>query len=72
MKKFAVYASLAVATFIINFMIYNLSFNWQATPFLHEEQRVESGLLMLKTTLPAYLIAAVVIAALFYWIAKRK
>ncbi|MDX1536542.1 hypothetical protein [Arsukibacterium sp.] len=72
MKKLAIYALLVVVTFILNFAIYNLSFNPQATPFLHEEQRVVSGLLMLKTTLPAYFIAAVVIAAMFYWLGKRR
>lgn len=72
MKKLAIYALLAAVTFIINFAIYNLSFNSHATPFLHEAQRVESGLLMLKTTLPAYFIAAVVIAAMFYWLGRRR
>ena len=72
MKKLAPYALLAVVTFIINFAIYNLSFNSQATPFLHEAQRVESGLMMLTTTVPAYLIAAVVIAGMFYWLGKRS
>jgi heme/copper-type cytochrome/quinol oxidase subunit 4 len=71
MKTLIIYLSLAVVTFIINFAIYNFSFNLQATPFLHEEQRVDSGLLMLKTTFPAYLVFSVVIALLFYFVNKR-
>lgn len=71
MKTLIIYISLAVVTFVLNFAIYNFSFNLQATPFLHEEQRVDSGLLMLKTTFPAYLVSSVVIALLFYIVNKR-
>jgi len=72
MKTFITYSSLAIANFIINFIIYNYSFNTQATPFLHEEQRLDSGLLMLKTTLPAYIISAIVITLIFYYIGKNN
>ena len=72
MKTFLIYASLAVVNFIINFMIYNFSFNKQATPYLHEEQRVDSGLLMLETTLPAYIVAAIVLTITFYFVAKIR
>lgn len=71
MKTLIIYLSLAIVTFIINFAIYNFSFNLQATPFLHEEQRVDSGLLMLKTTFPAYLVSSIMIALLFYFVNKR-
>lgn len=72
MKTLITYLSLAVVTFIINFAIYNFSFNLQATPFLHEEQRVDSALLMLKTTFPAYLVSSIVITLLFYFVNKRR
>lgn len=55
MKTFLIYTSMAVVNFIVNFMIYNISFNNQATPYLPESQRVDSGLLMLKTTVPSTL-----------------
>jgi len=70
MKTFSIYAFLAVVNFVINFLIYNYSFNLQATPFLHEEQRLESGLLMLKTTIPAYVVSAIVMSAIFFLIAR--
>ena len=70
MKKFFIYAALCLVSFVVNFAIFNYSFNDQATPFLHEEQRVESALLMLKTTLPAYGISALVLTVLFYFVAK--
>jgi len=70
MKTLLIYVLLVVVNFIVNFSIYNYSFNLQATPFLHEEQRVDSSLLMLKTTLPAYLISSIVITIMFYFVAK--
>lgn len=71
MKKLIIYLSLVLVNFIINFAIYNISFNLQATPFLQEEQRVDSGLLMLKTTFPAYFLSSVVIAMLFHFVNKK-
>lgn len=70
MKTFLTYTLLSLINFAINFAIYNLSFNNQATPYLHEEQRVASALLMTKTTLPAYILASIVISILFYATAK--
>jgi len=72
MKTFIIYSSLALINSIVNFLIYNYSFNMQATPFLHEEQRLDSGLLMLKTTLPAYIIFAIIITLVFYYVAKSN
>jgi ABC-type uncharacterized transport system permease subunit len=69
-KSLLIYITLAVVNFIVNFTIYNYSFNSQATPFLHEEQRIDSGLLMLKTTFPAYVVSAIIITILFYCAAK--
>jgi len=71
MKTKILYAFLGVLTFVINFLIYNYSFNLQATPYLHEEQRVDSAMLMLKTTVPAYLISAFLITLIFYFVAKK-
>lgn len=70
MKTFLTYTILAFTTFAINFSIYNFSFNSQATPYLYEEQRVESGLLMLKTTLPAYLVSSLLLTFLFYFASR--
>lgn len=72
MKKLIIYSCLALFNFVINFIIYNYSFNTQAVPYLHEEQRLDSGLLMLQTTLPAYIVSAIVITIMFYFIAKNK
>ena len=70
MKSFLVYFTLAIFNFIVVFSIFNHSFNLQATPFLNEEQRVDSGILMLKTTLPAYFLSSIAIAIMFYFAAK--
>ncbi len=72
MRALLIYIGLGVLSLVINFMIYIYSFNAQATPFLHEEQRVESAILMFKTTLPLYVVSAVVITILFYAVARAK
>jgi hypothetical protein len=70
MKNIFIYTFLTLLNFVINFSIYNYSFNKQATPYLDEEQRVDSGLIMLKTTFPAYILAAILITLLFFLAAK--
>lgn len=70
MKTFIIYTLLAFLNFVVNFSIYNFSFNKQAIPYLHEEQRVDSGILMLKTTLPAYVFSTILLTVLFYLVAK--
>ncbi len=71
MKSFFTYFVMSIVMFVINFTIFNRSFNMQATPFLHEEQRVDSAMMMLKTTIPAYAIASIIVTVLFYFIAKK-
>lgn len=72
MKKVIIYGALAMFSFVVNFLIYNMSFNIQATPYLSEEQRLDSGILMLKTTLPAFAIASVVITVLFCYVNRSQ
>lgn len=71
MKTFLIYSSLTALNFMLSFFIYNYSFNVQATPYLSEEQRLDSGLLMFSTTLSAYLIAAILISLVYYYVAKK-
>ncbi len=72
MKTLIIYISLAVINFIVNFAIYNFSFNLQTTPFLSEEQKVDSALAMLQSTLPAYIASTIFITMLFYFVSKNK
>lgn len=72
MKTVLAYSVLAVFSFVINFLIYNVSFNMQATPYMSEEQKLDSGILMLKTTVPAFLLASVVITILFWCVSRSK
>lgn len=37
MKDVLIYSAVAIFSFVINFLIYNVSFNIQATPYLFEE-----------------------------------
>ena len=73
MKTLLFRAGASIIMFAVNFMIYNISFNFQATPYLSEEQRLDSGILMLKTTAPAFLIFSILtVWALSYFGAKKK
>ena len=72
MKTLLIYSFLAIINFIVNFAIYNWSFNSQATPYLHESQRVDSAMLMLETTIPAYVLTTIVFTVAFYFVAKSK
>ena len=71
MKTFFTYSTLSILSFIVNFGIYNYSFISQATPFMSEEHRVDSSLIMLKTTLPAYIISSIALSYIFYLIATK-
>jgi hypothetical protein len=71
MKTLLIYSLLTALNFMLSFFIYNYSFNVQATPYLSEEQRLDSGLLMLATTLPAYLATAIILSVIFYFVAKK-
>lgn len=70
-KTVAIYGLVAIVNFIINFCVYNYSFLRQATPFLHEEQRVDSAHMMLHTTIPGFFAVAVVFALFYYALRKR-
>ena len=65
-KLVFVYGTLVLTNFIANFLIYNYSFNVQATPYLNEEQRVESSMIMLKTTVPGFLTSSVVFSLVVF------
>ncbi len=70
-KRISIYVFLSIANFIINFLIYNVSFNKQATPFIHEEQRVESALMMISTTIPAFLVTSIFFSLAFYFMRNK-
>ncbi len=70
-KTVAIYGLVAIVNFIVNFCVYNYSFLRQATPFLHEEQRVHSAHIKLHTTIPGFFAVAVVFAFVYYALRKR-
>jgi hypothetical protein len=71
MKTFLIYSLLTALKFMLSFFIYNYSFNVQATQYLSEELRLDSGSLMLATTLPAYLVTSIILSVIFYFVAKK-
>ena len=71
-KVFFLYAIATLVMAIANFSIYNLSFISQATPYLTEEQRLDGAVLMLQTTIPAYLLLSAFICLLIYLFNRRR
>ena len=71
MKTFLIYSLISVINLVLSFLIYIYSFNTQATPYLTEDQRMDSALSMFSTTLLAYLIAAILISLVYYYVAKK-
>lgn len=72
MKTLLLRVGAVLVLFFVNFMIYNVSFNFQATPYLSEEQRLEGAILMLKTTAPAYLIFSILTVWVFSYFGLKK
>jgi len=71
MKTFLIYSLVTVINLTLSFLIYIYSFTTQATPYLTEDQRMDSALSMFSTTLSAYLVAAILISLIYYFVAKK-
>lgn len=71
MKPFLIYTLVTAMNLTLSFLIYIYSFNTQATPYLTEDQRMDSALSMFSTTLSAYLVAAIFISLIYFFVAKK-
>ncbi|NJM32914.1 MAG: hypothetical protein HC848_08765 [Limnobacter sp.] len=71
MKKFILYTLLTVVIAILNLKIYDQSLFLQTKPWLSDEQHWNGFLLMLKTTLPAYLTLAAMTSIAIYLLNTR-
>lgn len=56
----------AVASLVLNFLVFVLSYKGLATPYLNEEQRVENAFDVLSTTLLSFGLVACFIGAIVY------
>ncbi|WP_041394864.1 hypothetical protein [Photobacterium profundum] len=68
MKKSLPFIFLMLLNIVINYYIYYWSFGMQAGPLISDEQAFDIGMLMLKTTLPAFAVSSIVIVCLTYWL----
>lgn len=62
-------ATLAIAA--LNFSLFIASYNKLATPFLHEEQRVENAQFIMTFTLGGYIALAVVSVVVAFFLSTR-
>lgn len=71
MKKVIRYSFLFTIALVTNFGIHNYSFVKQATPYLTEDERIEIAMMMLETTLPAYIIASILFVCAAHWLVSK-
>lgn len=71
MKTNALIACFGVITAILNFGLFLVLYNKLATPYLHEEQRVENADFIMSYALAGYVLLAL-LAAFAVWLFCKK
>ena len=72
MRKTISLIALILFNFIVNYYIYYWSFEVQVGTLITDEQAFDIGMLMLKTTLPAFAVSSVVIVLLVSMVSVRR
>lgn len=60
-RAFVAAMLISIATFVLNFTVFTLTYNRLGTPFLTEEQRVRNADLIITVALPAFAAVAALI-----------
>lgn len=63
---------IAIASFALNFIVFIISYNRLATPFLNEEQRVVNAGQIMSVTIGAFAIVAVLTGLAAYWVLRQR
>ena len=71
-KAIVMIASFGTTIFLFNFFCFNYFFNRLATPYLHEEQRVEGWQVTITQMVPINAVFAFAISGLMYVVMRRK
>ena len=69
-NKLLIISLLVLFNFTANFLLFTYSYNKLATPFLHEEQRVENADFIMSTTAGLFALEALLLGAIFYLVLK--
>ena len=71
MKKNALIIFYGLVTAILNFVLFIVSYNHLAMPYLHEEQRMENADFIMSYALGGYILLAV-LSAFVVWLACKR
>ena len=61
-----------LSNFIITFLVFMYNYNHLATPYLHEEQRVDNAIYIFSSTIIMFAIIAVITAFATFFISRNK
>ena len=71
-NKIFIVISVSIFSFIMNFLVFTISYNRLATPFLSEGQRVENANYIMNVTTSLFAIAAVLTGFAFYLLLRWR
>lgn len=72
MKNIIIISLVAIVNFAMNFVVFVLSYNKLATPFLLEEQRMENADYIMTNTLFGFFVVTAVSALVLYLFIGKK
>ena len=70
-KRILVSLGIALTSFFLNFITFLIIYNKLATPYLHEEQRVENAFFILTATMGLFAAIAIFVGIAFFLVAKK-
>ena len=70
-KRILISLGIALTSFFLNFITFLITYNKLATPYLHEEQRVENAFFILTATIGLFAAIAILIGIAFFLVAKK-
>ncbi|PKM42251.1 MAG: hypothetical protein CVV05_19120 [Gammaproteobacteria bacterium HGW-Gammaproteobacteria-1] len=71
MKKYALASMAGVVSALLNFLLFVFAYNKVATPFLHEEQRMENAEFIMSYVVGGYLAISIVSTVAIFLLCKK-
>lgn len=62
----------AFSNFVITFLVFMYNYNHLATPYLHEEQRVDNAIYIFSSTILMFIAISVVTGLATYFVSREK
>ncbi len=71
-KALFISLGIALATFVLNFTTFLITYNKLATPYINEEQRVENAFFIFTVTIGSFAVIAILVGVSFYFFIKNR